>query len=223
MKIKAANAIALFDLDGTITQRDTYKEMLLFGLLKRPLRAILVFLSVYDFMLHKTGKRTNTYVKQKLLQRIFGGLSRQQLSEMSQSYARFLLKYGVKKQALTTLQQHVEQGTYIVLVSASFDFYVNEIAKLLPIDEVICTKAAFNNDQLTGLLEGENCHGEQKIVRINKVLNLNKFSEIFSYSDHHSDVPLLNLATKGYGYAVCPTTKLKAYMEKNDGTILMWS
>lgn len=221
MKMKTTAALALFDLDGTITQRDTYKEMLVFGLLKRPLRTILITLSVYDFVLHKIGKRTNTYVKQKLLQRIFGGLSRDKLTAMAQSYAQFLLKYGVKKQALAALQQHAENGTRIVLVSASFDFYVHEIAKLLPIDEVICTKAAFNNDQLTGFLEGENCHGEQKIVRINDVLNLKEYNEIFSYSDHHSDVPLLALATTGY--AVCPTAKLKAHMEKINGNILMWN
>jgi HAD superfamily hydrolase (TIGR01490 family) len=214
-------AIALFDLDGTITQRDTYKEMLVFGLIKRPWRAFLVFLSAYDFILHKLEKRTNTYVKQKLLQRIFGGLDRSSLVAMSRSYAHFLLKYGVKKQALAALQQHVENGTRIVLVSASFDFYVNEIAKLLPVDEVICTKAEFKNDQLTGFLDGENCHGEQKIVRIHESINLDDYNEIFSYSDHHSDVPLLMLATTSY--AVCPTAKLRAYMEKTEGNILMWN
>jgi len=214
-------ALALFDLDGTITQRDTYKEMLVFGLIKRPWRALLIFLSVYDFILHKLGKRTNTYVKQKLLQRILGGLGRDHLAAMSCSYAHFLLKYGVKKQALAELQQHMEKGSRIVLVSASFDFYVNEIAKLLPIDEVICTKAEFKSDQLTGFLDGENCHGAQKIVRINEALNLDDYDEIFSYSDHHSDIPFLTLATTSY--AVCPTAKLKAYMEKRDGNILMWN
>jgi HAD superfamily hydrolase (TIGR01490 family) len=167
------------------------------------------------------GKRTNTYVKQKLLQRIFGSLNRHALVAMSRSYALFLLKYGVKKQALAELQRYEEEGVRIVLVSASFDFYVNEIAKLLPIDEVICTKAEFKNDQLTGFLDGENCHGAQKIVRINKSINLNDYNEVFSYSDHHSDVPLLALATTSY--AVCPTAKLKAYMEKRDGNILMWN
>ncbi len=215
-----AAAIAFFDLDGTITQRDTYKEMLVFGLIKRPWRAFLVFLSVYDFILHKLGKRTNTDVKQKLLQRIFGGLVRHDLAAMSRAYAHFLLKYGVKKQALAELQQHVEKGTRIVLVSASFDFYVNEIAKLLPVDKVICTKAEFKNDQLTGFLDGENCHGGQKIVRINEFINLDDYNAVFSYSDHHSDVPLLEFAT--IGYAVCPTAKLRAHMEKIDGNILMW-
>jgi len=140
---------------------------------------------------------------------------------MSRSYAHFLLKYGVKKQALAALQKHAENGTRIVLVSASFDFYVNEIAKLLPIDDVICTKAEFKNDQLTGFLDGENCHGAQKIVRINESINLDDYNEVFSYSDHHSDVPLLTLATTSY--AVCPTAKLKAHMKKIDGNILMWN
>lgn len=213
--------LALFDLDGTITQRDTYKEMLVFALIKRPWRGVLIFLSVYDFLLHKAGKRTNTYVKQRLLQRLFGGVSRDKLTTMAQSYAHFLLKYGVKKQALSALQQHADNGTRIVLVSASFDFYVHEIAKLLPIDEVICTKAEFKNNQITGFLDGENCHGKQKIVRINEAINLDEYHEVFSYSDHHSDVPLLALATTSY--AVCPTAKLKAHMEKINGNILMWS
>ena len=213
--------IVFFDLDGTITQRDTYKEILVYGLIKRPLRAPLIALSVYDFILHKAGKRTNTYVKQRLLHRIFGDVSLDKIKDMSQDYARFVLKYGVKKQALETLKEYTDQGVRVVLISASFDFYVNEIAKLLNIKEVISTKAQVENNQLTGFLEGENCHSEQKIVRIEEKINLADYSEIIAYSDHHSDLPLLNIATTSY--AVCPTAKLKLHMEKVGGNILLWS
>ena len=213
--------IVFFDLDGTITQRDTYKEILVYGLIKRPWRAPLIALSVYDFILHKAGKRTNTHVKQRLLYRIFGNIPLDKIASMSQGYAKFVVKYGVKKQALEALQYYSEKGARVVLISASFDFYVNEIAKLLNIEEVISTKAQVENNQLTGFLDGENCHSEQKIVRIKEKINLDDYSEVIAYSDHHSDLPLLNIASTSY--AVSPTAKLKAHMEKVGGNILLWS
>ncbi len=213
--------IVFFDLDGTITQRDTYKEILVYGLIKHPLRTPLIALSVYDFILHKAGKRTNTHVKQRLLHRIFGNIPLDKIARMSQEYARFVLKYGVKKQALEALKNYSDKGVRVVLVSASFEFYVNEIAKLLNIKEVIATKAQVENNQLTGFLDGENCHSGQKIVRIEEKINLADYSEIISYSDHHSDIPLLNIATTSY--AICPTAKLKAHMEKVGGNVLLWS
>jgi len=215
--------IVFFDLDGTITPRDTYKDMLLYGLIKRPWRALLVFLSVYDLLLYKLGKNTNTFVKENLLRRIFIGISLKDAQSMAVSYAGVLLRYGVKKQAIKTLDDHKKKGDRIVLVSASFDFYVNEIATRLGINEVIATKAQIEKGCLTGSLDGENCYGEQKIVRIKQLVNLDDFTNIITYTDHHSDLPLINIATTAY--AVCPNQRLKEHMDNLDleKNVLVWS
>lgn len=217
----SSQTIVFFDLDGTITPRDTYKDMLLYGLIKRPHRAFLIIFSVYDFILYKIGKNTNTLVKKNLLKRVFGKMPVTKASKISCAYAVLLLKYSIKKQALVTLNKHKKKGDRVVLVSASFDFYVNEIAKQLGIDEVIATKAEVENNKLTGRLDGENCYGTEKIVRIKKVVNLDDYSKIITYTDHHSDLPLLNIATAAY--AVCPSRKLQEHVDDFGGKVLLWS
>ncbi|MDX1956231.1 MAG: haloacid dehalogenase-like hydrolase, partial [Chitinophagaceae bacterium] len=49
--------------------------------------------------------------------------------------------------------------------------------------------------RITGKLEGKNCNGEQKVVRIKEQFNLDEYKEIFAYGDSKGDRPMLQLAT----------------------------
>ena len=48
----------------------------------------------------------------------------------------------------------------------------------------------------TGKFTGLNCHGEEKVRRLNKVYKDIKVNE--SYSDSRSDIPILKLAKKAF-------------------------
>lgn len=81
-----------------------------------------------------------------------------------------------------------------VIVSSSPDFLLLPIAKYLSVKSVIATKV--NTD--TGMLEGKNCKGKEKIRQLKAVYNENEFSIEEAFADKLSDMPLLNLAKKKY-------------------------
>ena len=97
----------------------------------------------------------------------------------------------------------------LVLASASFDIYVEGLGNALGFEHVICTKASWDESgRLTGKLLSANCYGEEKLQRVISWLSKNKYKNVdVVYSDHHSDLPILQFATKGV--AVNPTKKLR--------------
>lgn len=75
-----------------------------------------------------------------------------------------------------------------LVISASPEFLIIPICKRLNIEHVIATKM----DPLSGKIEGENCYGEQKVIRFHE--NYAECSIEEFYSDSYSDSPLARLS-----------------------------
>lgn len=80
---------------------------------------------------------------------------------------------------------------YTVVISASPDYLLGEIANRLQVDKLICTKG----DSKTGKLVGKNCKGEEKVKRLNS--EMRDFNVVCVYSDSlKSDAPIFALGKK---------------------------
>jgi len=187
--------IAVFDLDGTITRRDTYVDFLLFCLKRNPLRLLyLPALAAYLFI-HKAGFKSNHWLKARYLGAIAGGLNRSQLAEYSEQFVAHTMTKNIKSQALKELCRLREEGCVLVLATASFGFYVRGIASELGFDELLCTEALFDReDRLTGKLDGKNCIGPEKASRIRELMKDRAWDTIeLGYSDSKVDMPMLEM------------------------------
>ena len=83
-----------------------------------------------------------------------------------------------------------KRETYII--SASPEFIIKPFADKFKNVVLIGTDA----DKKTGIINGRNCKGEEKIQRLNKVIQ-NYEIENF-YSDSKADLPLFRLAKNGF-------------------------
>ena len=84
--------VAVFDLDGTITYKDTYVDFLIYCLRKRPQRifrggALLAYLCAY-----KCRLRSNHWLKARYLGAIAGGLGGVQLDKLCAEFSELTLK-----------------------------------------------------------------------------------------------------------------------------------
>lgn len=79
-----------------------------------------------------------------------------------------------------------------VIVSASPEFILVPLAKRLGVPLVIATQM----DPKTGKIVGENCRGEQKLIRLKE--SIKEPDIVRAYSDSMSDMPLLELAAKAF-------------------------
>ncbi len=94
---------------------------------------------------------------------------------------------------------HQEQGHECVLVSASMSVYLNAWAKRENFHEIMCT--ALEEDEegyVTGRIEGENCHGKDKLRRIAAWKTERQERTAYAYGDTEGDMPMLSAVENGF-------------------------
>lgn len=201
---------AIFDLDGTITRRDTYVAYLTGFLRRNPGRAVRSAWLPLAVGLHLLGLRDNAWLKQTFLRAIMSGASEYDIAEWTKLFVAQLLRTGIRPGALAAIRRHREAQHRLILLTASFDFYAREIARELGIETLICTRSSWDEkNRLKGLIDGRNCHGPEKLERLAAYFGATRNQwHLIAYSDHHSDGPLL--ARVDHAVAVNATRRLQA-------------
>lgn len=189
----SSGAVALFDLDGTITRRDTYLAYLVGFLARHPERLARAAPLAAAVGLYVAGRRDNTWLKTAFLDAILGGLELHTLEDWSKVFLERLLERGLRPRALEAIDRHRAAGDRLVLVTASLSFYAEPLGQRLGFDAVLCTRAAVDEGgRLTGEIDGGNCYGANKLTRAQAYLREHApGAPVTFYTDHQSDLPLL--------------------------------
>jgi HAD superfamily phosphoserine phosphatase-like hydrolase len=179
-------------------------------------------LLVYHLIRFWLGFIDNSQLKQIFLNTIISRCNKNSLVKWRKDYVQEIMEKNISNDALLHLLQATNTGKTI-LVSASIDEYVIPLSKMLNIDEVICTTMKrTEKDELSGEMLSKNCYGEEKLNRVLDWINAAKFTgTISSYSDHHSDIPLLVFSD--HPTAVNPTKRLLEYAKKVNLNEVHWS
>ena len=189
-------AIAIFDLDGTITHRDTLFPLVLRHLERRPwrlLRLVVVLPAVLRFAFdHDRG-----ILKQALLRATMRGAPRAVIDALARDFVRDKIERGCFRDALATIRRHRDARHHLVLMSASVDFYVPEFGRQLGFDQVISTEVKWNGDRLDGTLISANRRGEEKARCVRQLFQQHGEDESFAYGNSDSDLPHLRLVKHG--------------------------
>jgi phosphatidylglycerophosphatase C len=187
-------SIAIFDLDGTITYRDTLFPLVLRHLARRPW-TLLRLLGVLPGLLRFAFDQDRGALKQALLRTTMRGTTRAEIDVLAQEFVRDKIARGCFRDALAAIRRHRDAGHHLVLMSASVDFYVPEFGRQLGFDRVICTKVRWEGDRLDGTLISANCRGEEKARCVRTLLAAHRDS--FAYGNTASDLPHLLLVRHG--------------------------
>jgi phosphatidylglycerophosphatase C len=193
-----APALALFDLDGTITRHDTLLPFLAGYLLRHPWR-LPRLLQAVPAMVRFPIDRDHGALKGALIHAALGGLARAHLEAWSARFVQRLLAGGLYAEALAAIAQHRARGDRLVLMSASPDLYVPRIARALGFDQCVCTQLAWRADgRLDGRLAAPNCRGEQKRRCLEALIARERPQCVIAYGNAGSDLPHLRLAQQAF-------------------------
>jgi HAD superfamily hydrolase (TIGR01490 family) len=189
-------AIAFFDLDGTITHRDTLFPLVLRLLARRPLHLLRLF-GLLPAIVRFVFDRDRGALKQSLLRVTLRGLPRAELARESEQFVRDTIARRCFADALAMIRRHRDAGHFLVLMSASVDFYVPEFGRQLGFDQVISTGVRWNSDRLDGTLTSANRRGEEKARCVRELLAQREDPETFAYGNSGSDLPHLAIVRHG--------------------------
>lgn len=214
--------LAVFDLDGTITRRDTYVAYLWGWLRAHPLCWLGTPRLATAVVVHKLGWRDNTWLKQQFLHIILGGVDDKRIRAHTISFLDEWLDRNVRSAALEEIEQQRRLGSKLVLLTASLDIYADEIGQRLGFDTVIATKAAWTpRGQLSGQLASANCQRDEKVVRVEDYIKRPRDEYfVIAFGDDVKDVPILDWAD--VGVAVTPGLKLRDVAPEKGFSVEAW-
>jgi HAD superfamily hydrolase (TIGR01490 family) len=216
--------IAIFDLDGTITRTDTFLRFLILAFRRTPARWPRAPLLGIAVLLFAAKQRSNSWLKTFFLRQIIGGRPRQTVDACVRAHVEATLTSHVLDPALAEIDRLKHADVRLVLASASPDVYVEALARRLGFDEVLCTRVGRDDSGAwTGTLDGDNCYGAEKKRRVDAYLADvgATWGDVAFYSDHHSDLPLIEAAATRF--AVNPTQKLARVAAEKGVTVLDWA
>jgi HAD superfamily hydrolase (TIGR01490 family) len=187
----------VFDLDGTITRRDTLFPFLLFvlgpaGFLMRLPRALpwLVGLAL------KLVSRDRA--KEAVLGVFLRGLSREQLEGRGAEFAKQRLPELVRPPAMQRVAWHRDRRHHCTLLSASLDVYVAPWGRGAGFDDVIATSLEYDGGVATGRIAGANCRAEEKLRRLEERYgDLTRFT-LHGYGDSADDRHFLDACAESH-------------------------
>lgn len=190
---------AFFDLDHTITRKDTGMLFFLFWLRRYP-HQFWRLLAAPGWII--AWKLRLTSLK-KLKEFFFGflrGFSEETVAAAAREFADTIFPAVCKPEALTEINRLRDKGLRIVLVSASPEFYVRFLGDKLGADYVAGTLYELKKGLYTGKMHGQDCRGAEKVLRIEKLIPLEELPVPASvaYSDSSADLPMLRLAERAY-------------------------
>jgi phosphatidylglycerophosphatase C len=187
-----AAALAIFDLDGTLTRRDTLLPYLVGFVVPRPARWLRLVPVVMALASFAVGRSDRDRCKERVITACLRGANRAELDSHTERFVTRLLERGMSARALAVLQSHRAARARLVLLSASPDVYVGAIAARLGFDEYLCTQLQWDAQRLVGTFATANRRGEEK-ARLVRALQGAGAKAIAAYANSSSDLEHLEL------------------------------
>jgi len=203
-------AVAVFDLDGTVTFDDTLRLVLRRGVVRMPARPWSAAFLPSAWLAARRDVAARGEFKARALDILFGGRSRAWMERFAQDFADALLDSGIKPGARAAIARHRAAGDRLLLATASPELWAEKIGRALGFDDVLGTRLAWRNEKFAGRLDGPNLLHEEKRRAVLAWIDAHAGGAAphAAYTDHHHDLPMLLLAANPV--AVDPTEKLAA-------------
>lgn len=190
--------IAAYDFDGTITKNDTFVGLAFYS--KGCLYAVMAFLLYSPLIAASILKLySNSKVKQKVFAFLFRGMSRKDFDNLCERYCESKFNGITRQTAYDDIKQRISNGEKVVIVSASLSNWVLPFARKMGVEDVLCTEAEFDgNDVLTGNFATDNCYGMEKVRRLKKKYPDRQKFKLVAYGDSSGDREMLDFADEGF-------------------------
>jgi HAD superfamily hydrolase (TIGR01490 family) len=184
--------LALFDFDGTISNRDSFLEFIKFT--HGSFKFYLGFFWLSPVLiLFKLKCISNWKVKEIVVAYFYKGFTISKFSRLAAEFSDVIIPRIIKPEAQTKINFHKKEGHKIIVVSASFDLLLESFCKKNEI-QLLATKLEIENSRITGKLQSRNCYGDEKVRRLKEVIDLKKIDFIYAYGDSRGDREMLALA-----------------------------
>lgn len=135
-----------------------------------------------------------------------------QIQQHVQQFIHSEISHRIFPQAKQLVKQLQQQGKEILIISASVDFLVANIAKHLTINHHLAIELHRNNDCYTSQIKGIPSYQNGKVLRLQAWLETQQvsFQDIYFYTDSINDLSLCNHVDHPRVVNPCPQLTIEA-------------
>ena len=191
------SGVALFDLDGTLIPWDCQLLFCHWIVRRHTLRRF--YLPLFAAFAPLTPLLGDTGMKRVFLSYLWR-FDRESLQNEAKEFAKTWFPQACYPELLSEISRHRRAGRLTVLASASPEFYVKEIGKVLGFDLSLGTPVGIRRT-VPLFPDLVNHKGEAKVHRLRRVLDPayfdgEKLRDSHGYSDSEADLPMLALCDR---------------------------
>ena len=171
----------VYDFDGTIYDGDSTVDFYLYCIRRNPGVLFALPKQAFGTLLYMLKKIDKTKFKEYF----FSFLSRVDAMDLVEDF------WDINDKKIFDWYMNQKEETDII-ISASPEFLLKPICSRLGIKHLLASRV---NDK-TGVFQGKNCRGEEKVVRLREAYGECSIEQF--YSDSRSDLPLALLAKEAF-------------------------
>lgn len=195
-KLNSDKPVAIFDFDGTITQKSTTLPFLKF--IQGQAYSIKVLFNLKSLIAYKFKKIDIDDINHVISNAFFKGLTVDHLNHQGRLFSEIIIPSMIKESAQECIEWHQKQGHFCILATAAYDIYIQHWSKLNQFDECVSTHVEFDQHGIaTGRIKGKSCYGDEKLRRVLSVIG-KKPREVFAYGDSEGDKAILQYASHAF-------------------------
>lgn len=212
---------AFFDMDRTILSENSGKSWLRFQYKRKEIGKSYMARAIYWQMLYRMAVLDMKTLAEKLVADARGDLESDMISKC-EIWLEEDLAHKISPLAVEQIREHKEAGDIVVMITGSSQFAAYPIARLVGIENVLCSVLEVENGVFTGKLE-RMCFGEHKVGLAEGFAaehGVDLSSSVF-YTDSYNDLPLLNRV--GEGVAVNADARLLRCAKKRGWRVENWA
>jgi len=219
-------ALAIYDMDRTITRRPTYGAFMWRAVTRlAPWRAVLAPLVILTTVGYLVGLIDRGRLKELNFRLLIGRVAPERLERVVQDFAARQVRTNIMPGARARLAEDKAAGRRLVLATASYRLYAAAIARRLGFDDVIATDVEYDSHGRTiARIDGVNCYGLGKLDMIEAWLQQEGLEReavhIRFYSDHISDAPVHHWSDEAF--ATNAHARLVRLAEDEGWDVLDW-
>ena len=192
----AKRCIAVFDLDGTLTTKDTLLEFIKFACgVPRFYWGFLLFCPILILM--KLHLFPNWKAKQMIFSHFFKGWEYNDFKAKGQLFANEIEKMENRKM-LEKLNGHLNHSDVVYVISASILEWVQPWCEKIGVSRVLATQIEVDaNGIISGRFATKNCYGKEKVRRLLEVEPERHSYILYAYGDSRGDKEMIAFSDYG--------------------------
>lgn len=218
--------IAVFDFDGTCIRGNSPVMLVKHLVFSGKLNPWVVLRIIWWAIRYKFHWPQNECSVRSLVFKPFKGKPKSEVDAFLEQYGVENVAHRFRPEAHKTMASHVRAGHVVLLLSATFEPILRDIAPRHPIQYQVSTRMRVDHQgNYDNVVEGLPVEGDEKLNALRRFADA-EFGEgnwvlDWAYCDHYSDYTLLKAANNPF--AVSPTQTLTRIAKREGWPILMWA